>query len=307
MRFCPVHNSTIRPAAVASPLCPRDCCLTCGGAFSTRDGVDLALFNISGLHFSTVREATSNEHSPMTEDTYRPGRSGRCRAGIHSKANMTSHLPLLSQDRYAGRCHYTPSEASCADHCDRGDLPSVVSERKRRYDSDNTFGVLTQMRGSVWPKVLPYCAANTAWTYCIYWLKHQRQIDVTFPDSGHTFLAAILSFLVVTRSNIAYARYWEARTELSRAMKSCRELVQHAITFSRFDASPSIAAEGRSGRGPAERERRGSIFKCGIKPNAKSHVNKTPGLFSAGPLLLRPSAAEPRLVLQTTPDARHHA
>ena len=237
VRFCPVHNSTIRPAAVASPLCPRDCCLTCGGAFSTRDGVDLALFNISGLHFSTVREATSNEHSPMTEDTYRPGRSGRCRAGIHSKANMTSHLPLLSQDRYAGRCHYTPSEASCADHCDRGDLPSVVSERN--LHSDNTFGVLTQMRGSVWPKVLPYCAANTAWTYCIYWLKHQRQIDVTFPDSGHTFLAAILSFLVVTRSNIAYARYWEARTELSRAMKSCRELVQHAITFSRFDTSPS--------------------------------------------------------------------
>lgn len=148
-----------------------------------------------------------------------------------------SYLPLLSQDRYVGRCDYTP----CADHRDRDHQPSVVSERKRRvnYDSDSTFGVLTQMRGSVWPKVLPYCVANTAWTYCIYWLKHQRQIDVTFPDSGHTFLAAILSFLVVTRSNIAYARYWEARTELSRAMKSCRELVQHAITFSRFDASPS--------------------------------------------------------------------
>lgn len=173
---------------------------------------------------------------------------------------MSSHLPLLSHDRRIGRYDFTPSERhvgrhdeaqsgrataksacsppSCADHCD---LPSVVSERKRsvNYDSDNTFGVLTQMRGSVWPKVLPYCVANTALTYCIYWLKHQRQIDITFPDSGHTFLAAILSFLVVTRSNIAYARYWEARTELSRAMKSCRELVQHAITFSRFDTSPS--------------------------------------------------------------------
>eukprot|EP00563_Minutocellus_polymorphus_P013220 CAMPEP_0181066304 /NCGR_PEP_ID=MMETSP1070-20121207/25239_1 /TAXON_ID=265543 /ORGANISM="Minutocellus polymorphus, Strain NH13" /LENGTH=542 /DNA_ID=CAMNT_0023146829 /DNA_START=43 /DNA_END=1672 /DNA_ORIENTATION=- len=120
------------------------------------------------------------------------------------------------------------------------DVPSVVSERKRgvNYDSNNTFGVLTQMRGSVWPKVLPYCVANSALTYVIYWLKHERGVDLTFPDKGHTFLAAILSFLVVTRSNIAYARYWEARTELSRAMKSCRELVQHAITFSRYDTSP---------------------------------------------------------------------
>jgi putative membrane protein len=106
------------------------------------------------------------------------------------------------------------------------------------YDSRNTFGVLTQMRGSVWPKVLPYCVANTALTYAIHWLKNEGRVDLTFPDSGHRTMAAILSFLVVTRSNIAYARYWEARTELSRAMKSCRELVQHAITFSRFDASP---------------------------------------------------------------------
>ena len=162
-----------------------------------------------------------------------------CSRNSSTTAKMSSHLPLLSQDRHVGRYDSTPSCA--ADHRDRDDLPSVASERKRRvnYDSDNTFGVLTQMRGSVWPKVLPYCVANAALTYAIYWLKHQRQIDLTFPDSGHTFLAAILSFLVVTRSNIAYARYWEARTELSRAMKSCRELVQHAITFSRFDTSPS--------------------------------------------------------------------
>ena len=48
-------------------------------------------------------------------------------------------------------------------------------------------------------------------------------------------MSIMVAFLVVTRSNIAYSRYMEARNYLNDAMKSCRELVQHSITFTRYE------------------------------------------------------------------------
>jgi len=154
---------------------------------------------------------------------------------------MSSNHPLLSRNNDGGG-ETQNAEAGLGSQQQQqhsADLlvPSVVSERKSRvhYDTNNTFGVLSQMQGSVWPKVLPYCVANTALTFVVYYLKHEKGIDLTFSDKGHTFMSMMVSFLVVTRSNIAYARYWEARTELSKAMKSCRELIQHSITFSRYD------------------------------------------------------------------------
>jgi len=62
-------------------------------------------------------------------------------------------------------------------------------------------------------------------------------MDLTFSDKGHSFMSLLVSFLVVTRSNIAYSRFMEARNYLNDAMKSCRELVQHVITFTRYDSS----------------------------------------------------------------------
>ena len=50
-------------------------------------------------------------------------------------------------------------------------------------------------------------------------------------------MSMMVSFLVVTRSNITYSRFMEARTDLTLAMKSCRELIQYAITFTRHDRS----------------------------------------------------------------------
>jgi predicted membrane chloride channel (bestrophin family) len=48
-------------------------------------------------------------------------------------------------------------------------------------------------------------------------------------------MALMVSFLIVTRSNIAYARFMEARDFLNDAMKACRELTQHMITFTRYE------------------------------------------------------------------------
>lgn len=113
-----------------------------------------------------------------------------------------------------------------------------VSARKVRtvsYQTENHIEVLTQIYGSVWPRVLPYCIFNILITSIIYYLREYKSIDLTFSDRGHTFMSLMVSFLVVTRSNIAYSRYMEARQDLNLAMKACRELTQHMITFTRYE------------------------------------------------------------------------
>eukprot|EP00542_Grammatophora_oceanica_P002347 CAMPEP_0194065714 /NCGR_PEP_ID=MMETSP0009_2-20130614/85623_1 /TAXON_ID=210454 /ORGANISM="Grammatophora oceanica, Strain CCMP 410" /LENGTH=460 /DNA_ID=CAMNT_0038718593 /DNA_START=473 /DNA_END=1855 /DNA_ORIENTATION=- len=96
------------------------------------------------------------------------------------------------------------------------------------YDDKQThWEVLTQIYGSVWPKVLPFCLVNVGWTLLIYALKKKGVIDLTFGSiAGHNFMAIMVSFLVVSRAQITYARFMEAREHLSTAFRSCREIVQ---------------------------------------------------------------------------------
>jgi len=117
----------------------------------------------------------------------------------------------------------------------------MISKKKLHavsYDTENHVKILTQLHGSVWPRVLPYCCCNIIITSVIYYLRHHRDVDLTCSDRGHTFMALMVSFLVVTRSNIAYSRFMEARELLNQAMKACRELTQHMITFTRYEHKP---------------------------------------------------------------------
>jgi len=106
-----------------------------------------------------------------------------------------------------------------------------------KYDTKNNWEILTQMHGSVLPKVFPCCIFNVLNVLLITYLKEYRNIDLTFSDRGHTFMSMMVSFLTVTRSNIAYSRFMEGRGYLGLASKSCRELIQHAVTFTRYDTS----------------------------------------------------------------------
>jgi predicted membrane chloride channel (bestrophin family) len=104
------------------------------------------------------------------------------------------------------------------------------------YDSSNHWAVMTQLKlGSIWPKVIKYCIANVVNTVFVVMMQRHYGIDLSFSDRGHTFMSMMVSFLMVTRSNIAYSRYMEARTDLSNAMTACRELVSHAVAFTRYE------------------------------------------------------------------------
>jgi predicted membrane chloride channel (bestrophin family) len=54
---------------------------------------------------------------------------------------------------------------------------------------------------------------------------------------GHTFMSMMVSFLIVTRSNIAYKRFMESRSGVTHLLRASRELMQHAVTFTRVDDS----------------------------------------------------------------------
>jgi len=105
------------------------------------------------------------------------------------------------------------------------------------YNSSNHFAVLTQMHGSVWPRVLPHCILNILNVSAVAYLDRAYDLDLGYSDKGHTFMSMIVSFLVVTRSNITYSRFMESRSYLSTVMRSCRELMQYVVTFTRYDTS----------------------------------------------------------------------
>lgn len=107
------------------------------------------------------------------------------------------------------------------------------------YETENHISVLTQLQGSVWVKVFPYCLVNIFLTIIIFYLKTARNIDLSFSDKGHSFMGLMVSFLLVSRTNIAISNYSKSRELLSDAMKSCRELIQHMIAFTRYDDSIS--------------------------------------------------------------------
>jgi predicted membrane chloride channel (bestrophin family) len=104
------------------------------------------------------------------------------------------------------------------------------------YDSSDHWFVLTQFKmGSVWPKVIGCCIANVVNTIFVLKMQKYCDINLSFSDRGHTFMSMMVSFLIVTRSNIAYSRYMEARKDLSDAMTACRELISHAVAFTRYE------------------------------------------------------------------------
>ena len=50
--------------------------------------------------------------------------------------------------------------------------------------------------------------------------------DLAVDDTGHTYAVALVSFFIVTRTNISYGRYMEGRALLGAAMRSVREISQ---------------------------------------------------------------------------------
>mmetsp|Transcript_28918 Transcript_28918/g.43673 ORF Transcript_28918/g.43673 Transcript_28918/m.43673 type:complete len:369 (+) Transcript_28918:106-1212(+) len=104
------------------------------------------------------------------------------------------------------------------------------------YDSDSHWKVITQMWGSVWPKVLPYCVINVLITILIEWFNEREGINLVVSDKGHTFMGFLVAFLVVSRVNLAIGRYNESRGCLAIMYREARELVQNMVALSQYNS-----------------------------------------------------------------------
>eukprot|EP00545_Synedropsis_sp_CCMP1620_P004916 CAMPEP_0119006202 /NCGR_PEP_ID=MMETSP1176-20130426/2162_1 /TAXON_ID=265551 /ORGANISM="Synedropsis recta cf, Strain CCMP1620" /LENGTH=467 /DNA_ID=CAMNT_0006958091 /DNA_START=20 /DNA_END=1420 /DNA_ORIENTATION=+ len=111
-------------------------------------------------------------------------------------------------------------------------------KRDLSYDQSNHVVVLLRMYGSIWPKVLPYCIANVIWTFLIYYLSKNTALDLTLQsNAAHTFMSTLVSFLVVSRSNITYARFMESRQYMGDLCTACRDNISMACNLTMYDES----------------------------------------------------------------------
>ena len=105
------------------------------------------------------------------------------------------------------------------------------------YDTKDHLNILFRLHGSVWNHVVIFCLVNVCITVTIYYLRDNRDIDLTFKDKGHSFMSVLVSFLVVSRSQIVYNRYMEARHLLGSLFRGTNELMQYVTVYTLEDQS----------------------------------------------------------------------
>ena len=112
------------------------------------------------------------------------------------------------------------------------------------FNDHNHMSVLCQQVSSIWPHVLPYCIANTLFTVFLWiWNSRERAKigqDMGIDPSGHKYMAALLSFLVIARVIIIYNRYMMARSLLEQMFQSGQECVQLAFVMTKSIQSQDV-------------------------------------------------------------------
>lgn len=99
--------------------------------------------------------------------------------------------------------------------------------REMRWDDRNHWAVLTQLYGSVWPRVLPLCLWNAFVCVALHFLENSVSVFAVLESTsttGHRYLAMVMSLLVVTRVKITYDRYMAQSSALQACYRSVREL-----------------------------------------------------------------------------------
>jgi len=121
-------------------------------------------------------------------------------------------------------------------------LITMVKSNKRgeytvSYNTDSHFSVITQVYGSIWKDVLAYCILNTCICFGVYYLRKNDIVDLTISDWGHNVTKLFVSFLVVTRVNMALSRYNQSGKYLNQMYSNAREFIQNICAFTRKDQS----------------------------------------------------------------------
>ena len=110
----------------------------------------------------------------------------------------------------------------------------IAGEIVVNYDSTKHFKIITQMRGSIWPRVLPFCIVNTLLMFvCDYWLVDLfGDANVNVSGKAHGWIRIMVSFMVITRMSNAMSRYDKAGANLQKILCGTRDLVSYVVSVS---------------------------------------------------------------------------
>ncbi len=120
----------------------------------------------------------------------------------------------------------------------KGGDSSIASKTAVTYCNANHLSVMTQLYGSVWPTVLPFCLANT--TICaMLWIidKKYDSIDFSIDPSGHKYISTLVSFLCIARVRLIYGYSIKARENLSVMTQYVHDLVELSTAMTCNDKS----------------------------------------------------------------------
>jgi len=93
----------------------------------------------------------------------------------------------------------------------------------------NHMHVICQANGSIWPRVFPYCLLNTIFAAVLWYFVNERGVYFKFSNDANSYIASLLSFLVVSRIRMIYDRRSYVRERLEILCKSCEELIQNSV------------------------------------------------------------------------------
>jgi predicted membrane chloride channel (bestrophin family) len=99
-----------------------------------------------------------------------------------------------------------------------------------RTTSRSLWSILFQFEGNIFCAVLPFCIINCLLLALVEYFEEKQ--DFGFSPTGHGLLTLLVSFLVISKVNLAYERFRAARHHTGNAFLHLRELNQLVITVS---------------------------------------------------------------------------
>jgi len=109
--------------------------------------------------------------------------------------------------------------------------------------------VIFRLEGNILFAVLPFCILNCLQLGLVAY--YREQFNFGFSPNGHGLLTLLVSFLVISKVNLAYDRYKAVRQYAGQGSMVLRELVQMAIavsttTISNYDGNINHHADDRA-------------------------------------------------------------
>jgi len=98
------------------------------------------------------------------------------------------------------------------------------------YRSWGYFHFMTNLKGSVFPELIPWLLFYGVVAVALA-ATHHYIYDISITDTTHKLLLFPIAFLLVFRSNTAYARFWEGAGHFRTFDFALRELTRRTFTF----------------------------------------------------------------------------